>query len=166
MKLTVLPETIRYPLAEYADDDGGHPYADADPPLVAVYRPLSVEALAAWGDAWRLDELPRQAIVALVRQQLVTIEGLVMEDGGTEMPYEHGNPRHFASLPFAIVHAIYRQLDRRASLSPEQKKSSGSPSGSAGTTSSAHSPAASAPSPSATATDAVSPATNGSPLTP
>jgi len=129
-RLTILPETVRFDLSSYAEDETPdvHPYAG----LTAVCKPLDVETWATWCDAWPTEETRRAAATVLVKQQLVTIDGIDAEHGG---PYDHA--KHFRSLPPLLVLLIYSRLSDRSGLTKEQEKNSDSPSGSDGPTSSA-----------------------------
>jgi len=129
-RLTVLPDVVRFDLGTYAEDETPdvHPFEG----LTAVCKPLDTETWAAWCDAWPTDETQRKAMTVLVKQQLVTIEGIDAAHGG---PYDHA--KHFRALPISLVGAIYKQLWDRSTLSEQQEKNSDSPSGSDGPTPSA-----------------------------
>lgn len=124
ISLPILPAQMRIPL-----DDVGYPG------VVAVARPLDNDELAKWADAFPTEEARHTAAVAIVRQQLITIEGVTMRAAdGAEVPYDQAT--HFRSLPTKMIGAIYAALVARLGISEEKKSVSPSPSVSDATTSS------------------------------
>lgn len=131
-RLTILPDAVRFDLGGYAEDatPDVHPYAG----YTAVCKPLDTETIATWHDMFPTDETRHAAASMLVKQQLIAIEGIPVEQGG---PYDHAT--HWRALGATldgrnIISLIYVKLWERANLSEQQEKNFVSPSGSDNTT--------------------------------
>lgn len=113
--------------------------------VVAVVRPFDVIEGSKWADTFRGQIGTNLARATAIKDQLIRIEGLVMEEpGGAKVPYDHSNPKHWASLPQKMFAPIYDALLARATVSDDAEKKSESPSASDGTGSMESSPAESA----------------------
>jgi hypothetical protein len=131
--IPALPDEIRVPC-----DDVGYPG------VVAVARPIDLEDKSRWADAFpNLDLTGGEAATAMVKQQLIRVDGLSVQDAnGAVTPYDHGNALHWRSLPMAIRTRVFNSLFARSTLTGEQEKNSDLPSGSGGTSGTENSPAA------------------------
>jgi hypothetical protein len=128
MRIAILPKEIAVslsavePTAEWAG-------------LTAFVRPLDVEELAEWQDGF--PKGINAASLALVRRQLVRIEGVTVGEG--DEPFDLKNPVHFSAL-FSVFRGgqkalgtIFEALIARTKLDEGAEKNSGSPSASDGT---------------------------------
>lgn len=120
--LPILPDEMRVPL-----DEAGLAG------VVAVLRPLDVEEQAKWNDAFPGQKERNTAAVALVRQQLLRLEGLEFVQGDQRVSYDRDNPLHFRSLPTDAVAEMYGRLIARSVVPEVLEKNSDSPSVSGGT---------------------------------
>jgi hypothetical protein len=121
--LPVLPDELRIPL-----DKAGYEG------VVAVVKPLDVETQSKWHDAFPGENKDSESATALVKQQLVQLEGLNLRDSaGAITPYNHADPLHWRSVPMRMRTAIYLKLMERATVGEELEKNSDLPSGSGGT---------------------------------
>lgn len=130
IRLSILPETIRIDLGKFetkADDAAApeYPFAGA----WAIAKPLDIDGIAKWRDAFPGADTRNVSAVACVRQQLVGIEGLAMKDAaGNDAPYDHANALHYRSLPSPLVGFIFGELLERGTLPERLEKNSASPS--------------------------------------
>jgi len=159
--LPILPDTMRVDLTRIVvrgkkiDPTTGAIESDAViceyPGVVAIVRPLDLEASSRWTDEFPGADHRAWAATKLVKDQLVGFDGLTMKEGETDVEYNPKNERHFRSLPMDMRSGIFISLRDRASVSEETEKNSESPSGLDGTNTSATSVAEGAASPPATA---------------
>lgn len=146
--LPILPDKLRVPLDKIVSDGV---VICSYPGVVAVVRPMDLEVMSRWNDAFPGEKGRSTAATTLVFDQLDAIEGLLMDDGqGNRVAFDATNPIHRRSLPMDMRSGIFLTLKNRGTVSEAQEKNSDSPSGSGGTRGTQSSPAGAAPSESAT----------------
>jgi hypothetical protein len=122
------------------------------PGVVAIVRPMDLEVMSRWNDAFPKATGRSLAATTLVFDQLLGIEGLSMKDEATKtlVPFDATNAVHKRSIPMDMRSGIFLALKKRGTVSDAQESKSGSPSDSGGTSGSESSPAVGAASASAT----------------
>lgn len=112
MLLAILPSEERTDLGEAGF-----------PGLTAVWRPMSLTEKAAWFDHCKGDIDTADAKVHAVRQQLLRVDGLEVEDlDGARAPLDPANPAHFGALPMGLVLAVYVAVITRTALAEQTRK--------------------------------------------
>lgn len=77
---------------------------------VAVVRPFDIEEWAKITDAFGKSGV-QLAALACVRQQLIRIDGLHIQDQyGKITPFDRTNPAHWGTLPFDIIDHIFARM--------------------------------------------------------
>lgn len=138
--LPILPDTMRVDLsrialkakAEGAEAEGEAVICEY-PGVVAIVRPLDLEASSRWSDEFPNADHRAWAATKLVKDHLVSFEGLSCKDGDDDVPFDVKNERHFRSLPMDMRSGIFIALRDRASIDEETEKNSDLPSVSGGT---------------------------------
>jgi hypothetical protein len=99
--IQMLPNELEIPLGERAKQYEG---------AVAVVRPFGIEEWAKITDAFGKDGV-QLAALACVRQQLIRIDGLGMQNQyGKVEPFDKQNPAHWGTLPFSLIDHIFAKM--------------------------------------------------------
>ena len=152
--LPILPDTMRVDLTRITlkatADSATPPVICEYPGVVAIVRPLDLEASSRWTDEFPGVDHRAWAATKLVKDHLTGFDGLTMKDGDADVPFDPANEKHFRSLPMDMRSGIFIALRDRASIDEGTEKNSESPSALDGMTASGISPAADAASAPAT----------------
>src|SRR3954468_3761897 len=104
--LPILPDVMRIALDRVVSDDV---VICTYPGVVAVVRPMDLEVMSRWNDAFPKETGRSLAATTLVFDQLVAIEGLEMKDEATGQaaPFDPANAIHKRSIPMDMRSGIF-----------------------------------------------------------